>query len=439
VVAKYWEDVIKYSREPEFYLLPNHRKGLSIMTSNEIKKLIDQIISTKRQDGDLWPALLCRQFCENYELCDLNGRARFLQILGDQFAVNTNALNDAVLNYQTVQKNKVRSLNIALNRIRASITPVYDGLFTRIAQLPGGMKFLIDMRADANSLIKIQYSKECDLVQKDLKLKFQQWFGLNNLQLERITLQTSGAILEKIQENEAVHTIHSWSALKQRLGPGRFCYAFFHSSMPSMPLTFVHLAILDYIPDNIDTILLDPHPEENNATVAVFYSISSTQKGLAGVDLGNFLIKRVVKELQETVPSVTTFITLSPIPGFRLWLEMNMNQEEFNLKKQNPQISFKEIPSKLFIDEEIKVLYNISDKFKSNTMPTTILSYYLQKNLLFQPDIEQKIRPILMRLCSRYILLEKRRSFAIDQVANFHIRNGACVQKLNWLGDRSGI
>ena len=26
---------------------------------------------------------------------------------------------------------------------------------------------------------------------------------------------------------------------------------------------------------------------------AVFYSISSTQKGLAGVDLGNFLIKQV--------------------------------------------------------------------------------------------------------------------------------------------------
>ena len=29
------------------------------------------------------------------------------------------------------------------------------------------------------------------------------------------------------------------------------------------------------------------------ADTAVFYSISSTQKGLAGIDLGNFLIKQV--------------------------------------------------------------------------------------------------------------------------------------------------
>ena len=30
-----------------------------------------------------------------------------------------------------------------------------------------------------------------------------------------------------------------------------------------------------------------------SATAAVFYSVSSTQKGLAGVDLGHFLIEKV--------------------------------------------------------------------------------------------------------------------------------------------------
>ena len=38
--------------------------------------------------------------------------------------------------------------------------------------------------------------------------------------------------------------------------------------------------------------------ERNKITTAVFYSLSLTQQGLQGVELGAFLIKRVVKELQ---------------------------------------------------------------------------------------------------------------------------------------------
>ena len=38
-------------------------------------------------------------------------------------------------------------------------------------------------------------------------------------------------------------------------------------------------------------------PRAEEATTACFYSISSTQKGLAGIDLGNFLIKQVANRL----------------------------------------------------------------------------------------------------------------------------------------------
>jgi len=33
--------------------------------------------------------------------------------------------------------------------------------------------------------------------------------------------------------------------------------------------------------------------------------------------------------------------------------------------------------------------------------------------------------------------VEKRRHLALDPVANFHLRNGACAHRLNWLGDTS--
>ena len=52
---------------------------------------------------------------------------------------------------------------------------------------------------------------------------------------------------------------------------------------------------------------------------ATFYSISNCQEGLSRVTLGNFLIKRVVYEIQEELPHIKNFGTLSPIPGFVDW------------------------------------------------------------------------------------------------------------------------
>ncbi|OAQ25045.1 malonyl-CoA decarboxylase, partial [Linnemannia elongata AG-77] len=37
----------------------------------------------------------------------------------------------------------------------------------------------------------------------------------------------------------------------------------------------------------------------------------------------------------------------------------------------------------------------------------------------------------------RYILEKKCRHLAMDSVANFHLRNGACAHRLNWLDDTS--
>jgi hypothetical protein len=48
--------------------------------------------------------------------------------------------------------------------------------------------------------------------------------------------------------------------------------------------------------------------------------------GLSGIDLGQFLVKRVVRELQSEFPeSIRVFCTLSPIPGFRSWLMGQIN------------------------------------------------------------------------------------------------------------------
>ena len=48
--------------------------------------------------------------------------------------------------------------------------------------------------------------------------------------------------------------------------------------------------------------------------------------GLAGIELGNFIIKRVVTQLQIQFPSLNTFVTLSPVPGYRKWLNAHLQQ-----------------------------------------------------------------------------------------------------------------
>jgi len=47
--------------------------------------------------------------------------------------------------------------------------------------------------------------------------------------------------------------------------------------------------------------------------------------GLSGIELGNFLIKRVVRSLKVEFPQIETFSTLSPIPGFRRWVGQSQN------------------------------------------------------------------------------------------------------------------
>ena len=82
------------------------------------------------------------------------------------------------------------------------------------------------------------------------------------------------------------------------------------------------MALTRNVSSDILSILDDPNPGLLNAqdiSCANFYSIS-TQRGLSGVELGSFLIKRVVSELHEEFPNIKKFCTLSPIPGFRQWL-----------------------------------------------------------------------------------------------------------------------
>ncbi|MEM7496956.1 MAG: malonyl-CoA decarboxylase [Pseudomonadota bacterium] len=200
--------------------------------------------------------------------------------------------------------------------------PRSQELLRRLNRAPGGTLALVRMREDLLGALRDQpVLKGLD---DDFRHLFASWFNRGFLQLRRIDWQTAAAILEKIIVYEAVHAIQDWDDLRRRVAAeDRQLYGFFHPALGDEPLVFVEVALCRDIPEAIGPVLAkdrDTVPPAK-ATTAVFYSISACQKGLRGVSFGNFLIKQVVEELSTDFPSLGTFVTLSPVPGFTRWLD----------------------------------------------------------------------------------------------------------------------
>ncbi|MFN7150346.1 MAG: malonyl-CoA decarboxylase domain-containing protein, partial [Microthrixaceae bacterium] len=62
-----------------------------------------------------------------------------------------------------------------------------------------------------------------------------------------------------------------------------------------------------------------PTTEPAAADTAVFYSIWNVEPGWVGLPGGRVLLERAIEELRAELPGLTTFATLSPIPGFTRW------------------------------------------------------------------------------------------------------------------------
>lgn len=93
--------------------------------------------------------------------------------------------------------------------------------------------------------------------------------------------------VEKVAKYESVHRIRTLNDLKTRLSESRRCFVYTHSTLPHEPLVILHIALTDSISSSIDALVRSYNKPESNAqfdpekcTNAIFYSITSCQKGL---------------------------------------------------------------------------------------------------------------------------------------------------------------
>jgi malonyl-CoA decarboxylase len=204
--------------------------------------------------------------------------------------------------------------------------PQRQELLRRLNTAPGGTALIVKLRSKLLTLLGDH--PDLEPLDTDMRHLLASWFNRGFLELRRIDWHTSATILEKLIEYEAVHAIRGWDDLRGRLDGDRRCYGFFHPALPEEPLIFVEVALTHGISDAIAPLLAHP-PERREAekpTTAVFYSISNCQGGLRGISFGNYLIKQIAADLRAETPSLETFTTLSPVPGFRHWLEKQVKQ-----------------------------------------------------------------------------------------------------------------
>lgn len=348
-----------------------------------------------------------------YLRLDHRGRARFLKLLAESFSIDSQAIAEATNDYLELPGSATYA------SLREVSQPPRLQILRMLNSLPDGFRFLVDLRADLLPLLDEEPS--LNVLDYDLRALFDAWFDVGLLSLDRISWNSPASLLEKLVAYEAVHEIRSWTDLKNRLEEDRRCYAFFHPKIPGEPLIFVEVALTEGLPESVQELLDESAPvlEPEQADTAVFYSISSTQKGLRGVSFGSFLLKEVTQDLSSRFPRLRTYVTLSPMPRFRTWLMEQLAEHG----------------ESLFGSDERRDLLTLSQRYGLDDGVQGLLDYPRWHE---DDQIRRALERPLMRLGAYYLTRSrKREGRPLDPVARFHLINGARVERLAFLGDTS--
>jgi malonyl-CoA decarboxylase len=361
--------------------------------------LIEQCEALLSGRGEASGVALAGEILAEYAALTTGPRIAFFEALATRFGPDRARIAAAVATWMRENSDETAA------ELHAASEPRRQELLRRLNLAPGGTKALVAMREQLMDALE----RRADLqsVDADFVHLFSSWFNRGFLVLRRIDWSTPAIVLEKIIRYEAVHEIRDWQDLRRRIDPpDRRCYAFFHPALVDEPLIFVEIALTGDIADAIAPILAAPESTApQRATTAVFYSISNCQRGLGGVSFGHFLIKQVVEEISREMPRLSTFVTLSPAPGFAEWLAAERAADNSAM---------------LTADDRARLaLLDKPDWWRDQ-------------------DTAETLREPLLRAAAAYFLRARTPGGRpLDPVARFHLGNGARLERLDWLADVS--
>ena len=378
-----------------------------------LKQLFEE--SRSQRGGETSARARAGQIAAIYRGASLPQRAAILNLITHEFAPDRPELMAAITAvHQAANEDE---MGRAEARLRLALDAPRGKFLAQFNLLSDGVQFLVDLRSDLLGLLPEDPGLE--VLKVELDGLFERWFDPGFLELKRITWQSSAHVLEKLMTYEAVHPIASWNDLRNRLDTDRRCYAFFHPRLPDEPLIFVEIALLRGAPASVQALLDENAPVQDRraADTAVFYSISNTQKGLRGISFGNLLLKRVIEDLQRDLPKLKVFCTLSPMPAFRKWLDAALADNREALTEQ----------------EAVKLAVAIGHPDPERALQDALA----RPDWSADPRIAEALRAPMERFSARYLLREKSGGHPLDSVAQFHLHNGALIDRIYWLADTS--
>ena len=368
-------------------------------TGQDVQRLVSLCEALLGERGEVSGAALARDALAAYKALEPRGREEFFNILATDFAPSPESIGKAAdaYRYDPTPENLIR--------LQEAIETARQELFRRFNMAPGGTEALVAMRSEL--LRGLKKHPDWRAIDADLLHLFRSWFNRGFLRLERIDWRTPAIVLEKLIQYEAVHAVQGWHDLRRRLEDDRRCFAFFHPQLRDEPLIFIEVALTRGISAQVQPLLAIDAPVASaaQADCAIFYSITNCQEGLRGISFGNLLIKQVAEELKRELPHLRSFATLSPVPGFRRWLD----------------------------GAEARVQLSVGP----NAEQRLALLAAIEAPDWHMREVPESLQKLLMRLCAWYLLRVKQEDEPLDPVARFHLSNGAALERLNWLGDVS--
>ena len=362
----------------------------SVVKKNDLESIIslcDDLISNK---GAAFGITVARDITDLYHTLSPNNKLLFFKKINEKFKPDHNKVNSAIETYKREQNDK--------NLFKLFVTSEGQRreLFRRMNMSPNGISTIVSLREDLLQIL--DDNKDLKPLDNDLRELFKSWFNPGFLKLTKITWDTKAAVLEKIIQYERVHKIKDMNELKRRLGEDRRFFSYFHPALDDEPIIFVQVALTNGLGKSIQEIMKPTTGNEKKYDTATFYSISNCQEGLTRVTLGNFLIKRVVYEIQEELPNIKNFGTLSPIPGFRDWFTT--------------------------LDEG--VIQNILGK-----IPYSTVSFLRSSSLKVGDGRIVSNKKAIIKLVAHYLMNEKnKKDLPINDVCRFHLGNGAIIEDI---------
>jgi malonyl-CoA decarboxylase len=363
------------------------KKNIKENDLHSILSLCNDLLSNK---GAAFGITVARDVTELYQTLSKENKSLFFKKINEKYKPSFTKVNEAIDVYKNLQNEKTLSdlFKVSEGRRRE--------LFRRMNMAPSGTSIIVSLREDLLKILKD--NTELKGLDDDLRHLFRAWFNPGFLKLQKITWDTKAAVLEKIIKYERVHQMKDMNELKRRLGEDRRFFSYFHPALEDEPIIFVQVALTKGLGRSIQELMKPKNNEEKPYDTATFYSISNCQEGLSRVTLGNFLIKRVVYEIQEELPHIKNFGTLSPIPGFADWFTY---LEKIKIKN---------------------ILGNLKDQD---------VSFLKSQDLKIGDGRIIKNKEAMMKLVVHYIVNEKnQQGLPINDVSRFHLGNGAIVDDI---------